>query len=345
MSEQKKKIKKKKSKRVVISAVREKEFFNSEEIASTQFDTGEAFFSGREDSMHDSNGDGEKNSKDNSTTDSVRLYLKEIGRVPLLSRKEEIVLARGIEKGNWNAKKALITANLRLVVSIAKKYLNRGLFLLDLLEEGNLGLIRATEKFSYRKGFKFSTYATWWIKQAITRAIANHGRTIRIPVHVAEELNRFLRIKRELLQKLGREPTVLEISKTMRLSQEKVRDIIRMMIKPTSLDVPLNGEEGRRFGDFIEDRTMVSPAASSMIRLKNEKIMSFLGALDSRERKVLSMRFGLEEDVSHTLEETGIVLGVTRERIRQIEVKALKKLKSIIAKKDIDFKGFLRESL
>ncbi len=287
-----------------------------------------------------------RTSKGAPTIDSVRLYLREIEKIPLLTKKEEVDLAKKIEKSSLDAKKALISANLRLVVSIAKRYLNRGLPLLDLLEEGNLGLIRAVEKFSYRKGFKFSTYATWWIKQAITRAIANQGRTIRVPVHVAEAINSCIKVTRELSQKLGREPALHEIAKAMHLSGEKARDIVKMTIRATtSLESTLGEDEGRQFGDILEDKNVASPASSSMTRLRNEKTMDFLETLSSREKKVLWLRFGLHEEFPHTLEETGKIIGVTRERIRQIEARALRKLRYSIMKRDKDFVEFLRESI
>lgn len=280
-----------------------------------------------------------------ASIDSVRLYLKEIGRIPLLTPPEEVSLAKRIEKGDMAAKKNLISANLRLVVSIAKHYLNRGLPLLDLLEEGNLGLIRAAEKFSYHKGFKFSTYATWWIKQAVTRAIANQGRTIRVPVHVAERINRCLKTSRLLSQKLGREPKIFEVAKAMNISEDMARETMEMVFRPTSMEAPMGYGDTKLFGDTIVDKNVVSPALTSVIRIKNEKIKEFLETLNPREKMILGLRFGLDNEVPHTLEQTGHILGVTRERVRQIEAKTLRKLRYNLMKREKELREFLREGV
>ncbi len=276
--------------------------------------------------------------------DPVRMYLKEIGRVPLLSMQDEKDLAMKIESGERElerngsvdprivtigeeAKRQLTEANLRLVVSIAKKYVGRGMLFLDLIQEGNLGLIRAVEKFDYRKGYKFSTYATWWIRQAITRALADQARTIRIPVHMVETINRLIKISRQLLQELGRDPSVEEIAAEMGLTPEKVREVIKISQEPISLETPIGEEEDSHLGDFIEDQEAVAPAEAASVMLLKEKMQDVLQNLTDRERKVLVLRFGLEDGHQRTLEEVGQEFGVTRERIRQIEAKALRKLR------------------
>lgn len=259
--------------------------------------------------------------------DPVRMYLKEIGRVPLLSAEEEIELAKRIEKGDEDAKRRLAEANLRLVVSIAKRYVGRGMLFLDLIQEGNMGLIKAVEKFDYRKGFKFSTYATWWIRQAITRAIADQARTIRIPVHMVETINKLIRISRQLLQELGREPTPEEIGEKMGLTPEKVREIIKIAQEPISLETPIGEEDDSHLGDFIEDQDIQAPADAAAYELLKEQLEDVLNTLTEREENVLRLRFGLDDGRTRTLEEVGKVFGVTRERIRQIEAKALRKLR------------------
>jgi RNA polymerase primary sigma factor len=294
----------------------------------------------------------EEGSSDNSDSlpaglsldDPVRMYLKEIGRVPLLTMDEEKQLAMAIEAGDLErqkngqaqsriiehgdeAKRKLTEANLRLVVSIAKKYVGRGMLFLDLIQEGNLGLIRAVEKFDYRKGYKFSTYATWWIRQAITRALADQARTIRIPVHMVETINRLIKISRQLLQELGRDPTVEEIAHEMGLTPEKVREVIKISQEPISLETPIGEEEDSHLGDFIEDQEAIAPAEAASVMLLKEKMADVLKNLTDRERKVLVLRFGLEDGHQRTLEEVGQEFGVTRERIRQIEAKALRKLR------------------
>lgn len=260
-------------------------------------------------------------------TDPVRMYLREIGKVPLLDAAEEVALAKRVEAGDDTAKKKIVDANLRLVVSIAKKYIGRGMLFLDLIQEGNLGLIRAVEKFDYRKGFKFSTYATWWIRQAITRAIADQARTIRVPVHMVETINKMVRISRQLVQRLGREPTDEEIAGEMEIEPSKVEEIRRIAQLPVSLETPIGEEEDSQLGDFIEDRDLPSPEEAAAGHLLHEQIEEMLDALSEREREVLHFRFGLEDGRSYTLEEVGKRFGVTRERIRQIEAKALRKLR------------------
>lgn len=259
--------------------------------------------------------------------DPVRMYLKEIGRVDLLSAKDEIELATRIEKGDDEAKRRLAEANLRLVVSIAKRYVGRGMLFLDLIQEGNMGLIKAVEKFDYRKGFKFSTYATWWIRQAITRAIADQARTIRIPVHMVETINKLIRVQRQLLQDLGREPTPEEIGEEMELTPDKVRDILKIAQEPVSLETPIGEEDDSHLGDFIEDQEAVSPSDHAAYELLKEQLEDVLDTLTDREENVLRLRFGLDDGRTRTLEEVGKVFGVTRERIRQIEAKALRKLR------------------
>lgn len=265
--------------------------------------------------------------EDKTVTDPVRMYLKEIGRIRLLTGEEEVSLAKRIEKGQRAAKKKLIESNLRLVVSIAKKYVGRGLTLLDLIQEGNQGLIRAVEKYDWRRGFKFSTYATWWIRQAITRAIADQARTIRIPVHMVETINKLIRSSRKLMQDFGREPTLEELSKEMELPPNRIREILKIAQDTTSLATPVGDEEDSLLGDFIPDETQPQPDDQASRQLLKENIEEVLQTLSEREAKVLRMRFGLDTHRSMTLEEVGKEFGVTRERIRQIEVKALRKLK------------------
>jgi RNA polymerase primary sigma factor len=261
--------------------------------------------------------------------DSLRLYLRSIGRVPLLTAEEEVALAKRIERGDMAAKQHMVEANLRLVVSIAKGYLGRGLSFLDLIQEGSLGLIRAVEKFDYRRGFKFSTYATWWIRQAVTRAIADKGRTIRIPVHMVEKLNKVVHVERQLVQSLGREPTPEEIAAELDCSVREVRDILRMSQQPVSLEKPIGEEEESELGDFVEDQTAVSPFELASETLRKENVRKALAALPAREREVIEMRFGLTGERPRTLEEVGRAFNVTRERIRQIENHTLKKLESL----------------
>ena len=261
------------------------------------------------------------------TEDPVRMYLKEIGKVPLLTPDEEIELAKRMELGDEEAKKTLAEANLRLVVSIAKRYVGRGMQLLDLIQEGNLGLIKAVEKFDYRKGYKFSTYATWWIRQAITRAIADQARTIRIPVHMVETINRLVRTQRQLLQSLGREPSPEEIAKEMDLPVDRVREIMKISQDPVSLETPIGEEEDSHLGDFIQDDHVEVPVDAATFTLLHEQLMEVLETLTDREQKVLRLRFGLDDGRPRTLEEVGKEFNVTRERIRQIEAKALRKLR------------------
>jgi RNA polymerase primary sigma factor len=259
--------------------------------------------------------------------DPVRMYLKEIGRVPLLSAEEEIQLAKRMEAGDEEAKRRLAEANLRLVVSIAKRYVGRGMLFLDLIQEGNLGLIKAVEKFDYTKGYKFSTYATWWIRQAITRAIADQARTIRIPVHMVETINKLIRVSRQLLQELGREPAPEEIAKVMDIPVERVREIMKIAQEPVSLETPIGEEEDSHLGDFIPDEDAPAPAEAASFILLKEQLEEVLETLTPREEKVLRLRFGLDDGRTRTLEEVGQEFGVTRERIRQIEAKALRKLR------------------
>ena len=259
--------------------------------------------------------------------DPVRMYLKEIGKVPLLSADEEIVLAQRMEAGDEEAKKKLCEANLRLVVSIAKRYVGRGMLFLDLIQEGNLGLIKAVDKFDYRKGYKFSTYATWWIRQAITRSIADQARTIRIPVHMVETINKLIRVSRQLLQTFGREPSPEEIAKEMGISVDKVREIQKIEQEPVSLETPIGEEEDSHLGDFIPDDDVPAPAEAAAFSMLKEQLVEVLDTLTEREQKVLKLRFGLEDGRSRTLEEVGKEFDVTRERIRQIEAKALRKLR------------------
>ncbi|ALS27313.1 RNA polymerase sigma factor RpoD [Paenibacillus sp. 32O-W] len=259
--------------------------------------------------------------------DPVRMYLKEIGRVPLLSADDEIELAKRIENGDEEARRRLAEANLRLVVSIAKRYVGRGMLFLDLIQEGNMGLIKAVEKFDHTKGYKFSTYATWWIRQAITRAIADQARTIRIPVHMVETINKLIRVSRQLLQELGREPTPEEIAAEMDLSTDKVREIMKIAQEPVSLETPIGEEDDSHLGDFIEDQEALAPADAAAYELLKEQLEDVLDTLTEREENVLRLRFGLDDGRTRTLEEVGKVFGVTRERIRQIEAKALRKLR------------------
>ena len=262
-----------------------------------------------------------------SIEDPVRMYLKEIGKVSLLTADEEIELAKRMEQGDEEAKKRLAEANLRLVVSIAKRYVGRGMLFLDLIQEGNLGLIKAVEKFDYRKGYKFSTYATWWIRQAITRAIADQARTIRIPVHMVETINKLIRVSRQLLQELGREPTPEEIAEEMKMPVDRVREILKISQEPVSLETPIGEEEDSHLGDFIQDDNVPVPADAATFTLLKEQLIEVLGTLTEREQKVLRLRFGLDDGRARTLEEVGKEFNVTRERIRQIEAKALRKLR------------------
>lgn len=259
--------------------------------------------------------------------DPVRMYLREIGRVNLLTAAEEVDLAKRMEAGSMAARERLIQANLRLVVSVAKKYIGRGMSLLDLIQEGNIGLIRAVEKFDYRRGYKFSTYATWWIRQAITRSIADQARTIRIPVHMVETINKLVRVSRRLLQEKGREPTSEEIAKEMGVNAEKVREIIKVSQQPISLETPIGEEEDSHLGDFIEDQSAMEPADAASHQMLKEAVGAVLNTLTEREQKVLKLRFGLDDGRTRTLEEVGREFDVTRERIRQIEAKALRKLR------------------
>ncbi|MFP4660721.1 MAG: RNA polymerase sigma factor RpoD [Halanaerobiales bacterium] len=284
----------------------------------------------KEDSSDD---DGDEDTLDISIPDGVgiddpvRMYLKEIGKVPLLTAEEEVDLAQRMEKGEEAAKRKLIEANLRLVVSIAKKYVGRGMLFLDLIQEGNMGLIKAVEKFDYTKGYKFSTYATWWIRQAITRSIADQARTIRIPVHMVETINKLIRVSRQLLQEIGREPTPEEIGEEMGMSAEKVREIMKIAQEPVSLETPIGEEEDSHLGDFIEDEDAPAPASAASFILLKEQLDDVLDTLTDREKRVLELRFGIEDGRPRTLEEVGKEFGVTRERIRQIEAKALRKLR------------------
>lgn len=262
-----------------------------------------------------------------SVDDPVRMYLKEIGRVALLTAEEEVDLAKRIEAGDEEARRKLAEANLRLVVSIAKRYVGRGMLFLDLIQEGNLGLLKAVEKFDYRKGYKFSTYATWWIRQAITRAIADQARTIRIPVHMVETINKLMRISRQLLQEYGREPSIEEIAEAMGMTEDKVREILKIAQEPVSLETPIGEEEDSHLGDFIEDEDVLAPVDAVSFYLLKEQLEDVLGTLTPREERVLRLRFGLDDGRPRTLEEVGQEFGVTRERIRQIEAKALRKLR------------------
>ncbi|MBE3583109.1 MAG: RNA polymerase sigma factor RpoD [Limnochordaceae bacterium] len=262
-----------------------------------------------------------------SLDDPVRMYLKEIGRIPLLTADEEVELAKRIEKGDEEARRRLAEANLRLVVSIAKRYVGRGMLFLDLIQEGNLGLLKAVEKFDYRKGYKFSTYATWWIRQAITRAIADQARTIRIPVHMVETINKMIRVRRQLLQTLGRDPTPEEVAAQMQIPAERVREIEKIAQEPVSLETPIGEEEDSHLGDFVEDEDAPAPAEAAAFTLLREQLDEVLQSLTPREQRVLRLRYGLDDGRQRTLEEVGQIFGVTRERIRQIEAKALRKLR------------------
>lgn len=262
-----------------------------------------------------------------STDDPVRMYLKEIGKVPLLTMEDEVVLAKEIEKGNEAAKDKLVEANLRLVVSIAKRYVGRGMQFLDLIQEGNLGLIKAAEKFDYKKGYKFSTYATWWIRQSITRSIADQARTIRIPVHMVETINRLIRTSRQLLQELGREPSAEEIGERLDMPVERVREIMKLSQEPVSLETPIGEEEDSHLGDFLRDEKSATPVEAASYTLLREQLGEVMNSLTEREKQVLILRFGLIDGRSRTLEEVGKIFSVTRERIRQIEAKALRKLR------------------
>ena len=279
------------------------------------------------DGEHDEDDDALLSVEGISIDDPVKVYLKEIGRVPLLTPEEEIELAERMAKGDPYARKRLSEANLRLVVSIAKRYVGRGMQFLDLIQEGNLGLIKAVEKFDHTKGFKFSTYATWWIRQAITRAIADQARTIRIPVHMVETINKLIRISRQLLQELGREPTAEELAGEMQMPEEKVREIMKIAQEPVSLETPIGEEEDSHLGDFIPDDDIPAPAEAAAFTLLKEQLMEVLDTLTEREEKVLRLRFGLDDGRARTLEEVGKEFNVTRERIRQIEAKALRKLR------------------
>jgi RNA polymerase primary sigma factor len=283
-------------------------------------------------------------SPDRVTTDSLKLYFREISQVRLLTASEEVLLAKRIEKGDLKAKQALISANLRLVVKVAKKYMNQGLAFQDLIEEGNLGLIKASEKFSWRRGFKFSTYATWWIRQAITRALSNQSRTVRVPVHVSEDINRVERISRDLTRKLGREPNLMELSKATRLKYEKIHRLQRLAQRNISLEVPVGDESNSKsIADFIEDRSVVSPARNVFDLLLSDKLQRLIGTLNEKEQKVIRMRFGFQEDLPKTLEQTGVLLGVTRERIRQIEEKALQKIRVLMRTRGEEYRELLNE--
>ena len=278
------------------------------------------------------------------TTDSLKLYFREISRVKLLTAEEEVMLAKRIEKGDLKAKQALIAANLRLVIKVAKKYMNQGLSFQDLIEEGNLGLIKASEKFSWRRGFKFSTYATWWIRQAITRALSNQSRTVRVPVHVSEDINRFERISRDLTRKLGRDPSLIELSKAAKLKFEKIHKLQRLAQRNISLEVPVGDESNSKsIADFIEDKSVASPAQNVFGQLRSEKLKKLIGALNEKEQKVILMRFGFDQDLPKTLEQTGSLLGVTRERIRQIEEKALHKIRSLMKASSEEYRELLNE--
>jgi RNA polymerase primary sigma factor len=281
---------------------------------------------------------------DRVTTDSVKLYFKEISKIKLLTGPEEVSLAKRIEKGDEEAKQTLITANLRLVIKMAKRYSNQGLSFQDLIEEGNLGLIKASEKFNWRRGFKFSTYATWWIRQAITRTISNHSRTVRVPVHISEDINRMERVFRDLTHKFGREPNLLELSKATKLNYEKIYKLQRLAQKNISLEIPISDvANSKSIGDFVEDKNETSPEQNMFGQLVTEKIKKILSALNEKEQKVILMRFGFEENQPKTLEQTGSILGVTRERIRQIEEKALQKIRGLMKAQKEEYRELLSE--
>jgi RNA polymerase primary sigma factor len=276
-----------------------------------------------------------------NTDDPIRMYLKEIGKIPLLTRDEEVELAKRIEAGDEEAKKKLTEANLRLVVSVAKKHIGRGMTFLDLIQEGNLGLIKAVEKFDYTKGYKFSTYATWWIRQSITRAIADQARTIRIPVHMIENINKLVRTQRQLVQELGRDPTAEEVAEEMDMDIDKVRDMMKIAQEPISLETPIGEEEDSNLGDFIEDDQIQTPAETATYLMLKDQLLDVLETLTPREQEVLKLRFGLNDGRARTLEEVGKTFGVTRERIRQIQAKALRKLRQPSRSKKL--KDFLEE--
>jgi len=281
---------------------------------------------------------------DRGTTDSLKLYFREIGKVPLLKAEEEVVLAKLIEKGDLEAKQKLVAANLRLVIKVAKRYMNQGLAFQDLIEEGNLGLIKASEKFNWRKGFKFSTYATWWIRQAITRTISNHSRTVRVPVHVSEDINRMERVFRDLTRKFGREPNLMELSKASKLKYEKIYKLQRLAQKNISLEIPVgDNSNSKSIGDFIEDKTVTAPDATVFGTLRSEKLKKLISTLSEKEQQVIVMRFGFDESQPKTLEQTGSILGVTRERIRQIEEKALQKIRSLMRARKEEYRELLME--
>ncbi len=286
----------------------------------------------------------ETHAQERVTTDSLKLYFREISRVKLLTGPEEVVLAKRIEKGDMKAKQLLISANLRLVIQVAKKYMNQGLAFQDLIEEGNLGLIKASEKFSWRRGFKFSTYATWWIRQAVTRALSNQSRTVRVPVHVSEDINRVQRISRDLTRKLGRDPNLMEISKATKLKFEKIHKLQRLAQRDISLEVPVGDEaNSKSISDFIEDKSIASPAQNVFDQLRTEKLKRLIFNLNDKEQKVILMRFGFDQDQPKTLEQAGHVLGVTRERIRQIEEKALQKIRSLMKSNGTEYRELLNE--
>ncbi|HTA77807.1 MAG TPA: sigma-70 family RNA polymerase sigma factor [bacterium] len=281
---------------------------------------------------------------DRVTTDSIKLYFREIAKVKLLTAAEEVSLAKRIEKGDLEAKQQLISANLRLVINVAKKYSNQGLAFQDLIEEGNLGLIKASEKFSWRRGFKFSTYATWWIRQAITRTISNHSRTVRVPVHVSEDINRMERVFRELTRKFGREPNLLELSKASKLKYEKIYKLQRLAQKNISLEIQVgDNSNSKSIGDFIEDKNVSTPEQNIFGQLRSEKLKKLIASLNEKEQKVILMRFGFDEDQPRTLEQTGSILGVTRERIRQIEEKALQKIRGLMRTQKEEYRELLGE--
>ena len=283
-------------------------------------------------------------SADRVTTDSLKLYFREISRVKLLNGAEEVELAKRIEKGDERAKQALVAANLRLVIKVSKKYVNQGLSFQDLIEEGNLGLIKASEKFSWRRGFKFSTYATWWIRQSVTRALSNQSRTVRVPVHISEDISRMERVARNLAKTLGRDPNQMEIAKAAKLKLEKIHKLQRLAQRSLSLEVPVNDDpNAKSIADFIEDKNAASPAQTTFLHLRSEKLGRLLKALNDKEQQVIAMRFGFEEDSPRTLEQTGKCLGVTRERIRQIEEKALQKIRSLMRIQQEEYRELLRE--